>query len=270
MPLRESERGQLVIVLRDPTQRLISAFLNKMRVEPDPAPGALSRGRDRDRDRTSTRRRLSAVNNATKVDAMRVTMRGLRTDAERFNAYVNFTGGHLCDEHCMLGCQTKMVLGFGCNQNVDVSRRIDEAKSIIEAALFVGLTDHWLESVCLWHQMMHDAGPAFWPNEFQNERPGRLSETKLGRGAYNVSAYGVRAGQVVDPLDQKLYEHGRAVFLRNLDAFSACDVAVRRCDVADTARAPTGSGRGASPSEAPKGRERPRKVGRADPAAWRC
>lgn len=165
----------------------------------------------------------------------------------------------------------------------------------------VGLTDYWSESVCLWHQMMHDAGPALWPNEFQNERPGRLSETKTG-GTYNTSEYGVGAGHVVDPIDQQLYEHGRAVFLRNLDAFSGCDVAVERCG-AETTVPPTGRVEGSlgSPSSSPprsrqgqgsrearvhddvgmmapsKGKvkraeARPRKVGpgRSDPATWRC
>ena len=67
---------------------------------------------------------------------MRATMRGLRTDAERFSAYVSFNAEGLCDERCMLGCQTKMVLGLGCNQNVDVGHRIEEAKAIVEGALF--------------------------------------------------------------------------------------------------------------------------------------
>ena len=67
------------------------------------------------------------------------------------------------------GCQTKMVLGKTCSSVYSLSAAdLEEAKRIVENEfLFVGLTDEYDRSICLFHAML---GGVVRPNEFLNSR----------------------------------------------------------------------------------------------------
>ena len=73
----------------------------------------------------------------------------------------------------MTGCQTKMVLGFGCHQPMRLSA--NEVKQACAKVLspsafrFVGVTELWAESIALFHAML---GGTTAPAELLNTRPG--------------------------------------------------------------------------------------------------
>ncbi|EGD78963.1 hypothetical protein PTSG_01937 [Salpingoeca rosetta] len=60
------------------------------------------------------------------------------------------------------GCQVKMLTGHVCASRVDVTDALtDEAIRVMQAAAFVGITELWGESICLFHAKfggrVHDA-----------------------------------------------------------------------------------------------------------------
>lgn len=90
------------------------------------------------------------------------------------------------------------------HQHVDVAKqrlRTDFA--------FVGLTDRWDESICLFHAMF---GGQCRDLEFANVRPGAKSELELGN---NISTL----RDVVDEFDEPLYEEAKQIFESHLLKF---------------------------------------------------
>ena len=70
----------------------------------------------------------------------------------------------------IMGCQTKMVLGRRCSENVKLTKaKLENAKlRLRERFAFIGLTDDWNDSICLFHAMF---GKEPMPVSFQNSRP---------------------------------------------------------------------------------------------------
>lgn len=57
-------------------------------------------------------------------------------------------------------CQARMILGIHCNSPVQspiyftaTTAQREEALSLVRRFAFVGLTDYWQESICLFHAM---------------------------------------------------------------------------------------------------------------------
>lgn len=70
------------------------------------------------------------------------------------------------------GCQTKMVLGQRCSRNVPLTAaKLQVAKRRLrERFAFIGLTEEWNDSVCLFHAMF---GKTPVSVAFQNVRPSK-------------------------------------------------------------------------------------------------
>jgi len=68
------------------------------------------------------------------------------------------------------GCQVKMLLGRRCNENVRLTEaKLEKAKLNLRTRFqFVGLTEEWNDSVCLFYAMF---GSHPNPVAFQNVRP---------------------------------------------------------------------------------------------------
>lgn len=127
------------------------------------------------------------------------------------------------------GCATRMLTGKTCA--VDVSKegevdqaRVQEAIQMLEHMPFVGLTEEWDESVCLFHLMF---GGKVYRAEFKN---------------YHSSAIRNRdedIGEFVDEADEAIYAAAKARFesLRMKHAGKkkkACDVMMRALGSNDT------------------------------------
>jgi len=113
------------------------------------------------------------------------------------------------------GCATKMLTGRNCNDKSEV-RESDLQKAIQrvdEGFAFVGLSNSWEISVCLFHAMF---GGSCHSREFKNNnyaaanKKDEFWDTKKGR--WNESMLdGFR-----DYYDGRLYRHVEAVFNRRL------------------------------------------------------
>lgn len=77
--------------------------------------------------------------------------RGCTNEMDAFHTFVTWPD--------LRACQTKMVLGHFCNQNISLGEKeLKEAqRRIREDFLFVGVLEFYHESVCLYHQV----GPPF-------------------------------------------------------------------------------------------------------------
>eukprot|EP00049_Salpingoeca_infusionum_P001180 m.45868 g.45868 ORF g.45868 m.45868 type:complete len:311 (+) comp10902_c0_seq1:173-1105(+) len=105
------------------------------------------------------------------------------------------------------GCQTKMLLGIKCNKNVPVTDdMVERAIGRLKQFAFVGLTDEWNDSVCLFYRMF---GGDHTPNAFKNVRD---TADASGSHAY-VRSKGLEVFDVdVDPADWEVYQAAKAIF----------------------------------------------------------
>jgi hypothetical protein len=108
---------------------------------------------------------------------------------------------------CVQSCMTNMLIGNACGHE---EKRAEQLASNRQAALarlpllgFVGLTDHWDLSICLWHAKF---GGDCLPAEFANLRPGpnrvHYDERKLGSPSQFA--------------DQAIYERAADLFAQEL------------------------------------------------------
>ena len=105
------------------------------------------------------------------------------------------------------GCQTRMVLGQSCWSHEPLNHsELKAAQRRLEQFAFVGITDRYDESVCLFHAM---AGGSRGPVavEFEDVRRDAAAHT------HNTSH--LLTG-LKDPYDGPLYEKAVAIFERNL------------------------------------------------------
>lgn len=84
---------------------------------------------------------------------------------------------------------------------------VEHAKAILSAFQFVGLTEEWDMSVCLWHARF---GPSSCDiHEFQNARPGSYTSRNTSVPRYDTSTL---LGGFEDRFDGALYRHAEILF----------------------------------------------------------
>jgi hypothetical protein len=84
---------------------------------------------------------------------------------------------------CVENCTANMLTGRFCGDPGPAD--VDQAVKLIDKLGFVGLTDEWTLSVCLWHRKF---GGRIVPAEFMNLRPGVVSASKAGDVKYDEEA----------------------------------------------------------------------------------
>jgi len=91
----------------------------------------------------------------------------------------------------LLGCQTKMVVGYRCASDTVLTKtHMKKAKKRIERMGFVGITDDWNRSICLFHRQF---GGKIFDVEYRNEREGHYKKNEFRR--------------VNDTFDDELYKY---------------------------------------------------------------
>eukprot|EP00056_Hartaetosiga_gracilis_P006521 m.97287 g.97287 ORF g.97287 m.97287 type:complete len:338 (-) comp12492_c0_seq2:457-1470(-) len=119
------------------------------------------------------------------------------------------------------GCQMRLLVGIKCEFSSDAnpdSIRWDPSQEKVESALrmledenvipFVGLTDEWNTSICLFHAMF---GGDITPHEMQNIRPSVKSDA-------DINAW-KEIPLDSDPYDFALYQVAKTVFVKRLVQF---------------------------------------------------
>ncbi|EGD77314.1 hypothetical protein PTSG_08409 [Salpingoeca rosetta] len=120
------------------------------------------------------------------------------------------------------GCQTKMLLCKPCNRPKDpefwfyntTKQELETAIRLLrsEKISFVGLTDYWRESICLFHAMF---GGNITEHEFTNTRPGvsntaeDIHATMNHPGLEHISA-------ADDPADWEIFKVAKEIFVTRL------------------------------------------------------
>jgi len=112
------------------------------------------------------------------------------------------------------GCQVRMLTDASCSPFGPPTQpsKVGEAiRTLDEGFAFVGLTEEWELSVCLFHAMF---GGSCHSREFMNVRPSRRP-TKKQKGQYNLGA--LKGWK--DDLDGPLYAHAVSIFRANLEKY---------------------------------------------------
>lgn len=177
-PIRRTEFAQhpgapFVTMFRDPRKRLFSAYHNYKH----------SNGLD-----PQERARLLAT-------------------VKTIKDFVKFPG--------IAGCQTKMLLGYNCAAQVPITEEmIQKAIEIVkESFAFIGDTDDWNKSVCLFHAMF---GGKMYATSFQNMRN---TAARPGGAGYNKSAAEEAISIEDDPADWRIYQAAMEVYWQNRAKF---------------------------------------------------
>jgi len=116
------------------------------------------------------------------------------------------------------GCSVKLLNGKPCNDASNATEiMLAQAKDRLDGGFaYVGLTEEWELSVCLFHRMF---GGQCDEREFKNTRPGEQREEEED---YDTSI--LRGWK--DPLDGPLYDHARFMFWSNVAKY---DVSWESC-----------------------------------------
>lgn len=96
------------------------------------------------------------------------------------------------------GCQTKMFTGYQCSDhtaNISISSVLEARRVMSQYFAFIGITDRWIESICLFHAMY---GGKIRPVEIENVRPSPTTRF------YSSSEFDL----ISDPFDQMVYQFG--------------------------------------------------------------
>lgn len=125
------------------------------------------------------------------------------------------------------GCAVRMLTmgGEPCGWGRITGSVIRQALSTLAAFQYVGITEHWDLSVCLWHRMFGGGpGKPWWarcePAQFLNTRPGKAWQA----GAHGHSTAALEG--FVDTVDGRLYEAAKEIFRRNVERYN---VTVESC-----------------------------------------
>eukprot|EP00730_Choanoeca_flexa_P018320 TRINITY_DN88_c0_g1_i1.p1 TRINITY_DN88_c0_g1~~TRINITY_DN88_c0_g1_i1.p1 ORF type:complete len:228 (+),score=46.89 TRINITY_DN88_c0_g1_i1:11-694(+) len=111
-------------------------------------------------------------------------------------------------------CQTKMILGHNCAAKFTITEDLFQtAVARLRTFAFVGLTDDWDTSICLFHAMY---GGALKQVFFHNVR--NTSEA-VGHHDYQQAAYGNQLDVTDDPYDWRLYLEAVHMYLTKLRAY---------------------------------------------------
>ena len=115
----------------------------------------------------------------------------------------NTTMAEYLQEPQIANCQIKMVLGHRCYMKVDPSLlNVDKAiQRITSEHFFMGITDRWDESICLFHAWY---GGSTQPFELRNNRPTTKKEQEVENSTQDLDQY--------SDLDFKLFSRATQVF----------------------------------------------------------
>ncbi|EGD79370.1 hypothetical protein PTSG_09780 [Salpingoeca rosetta] len=117
--------------------------------------------------------------------------------------------------HLHRACQMRMLLGFECNRvdsvselAVQISRQdVEYALALLDSKFaFVGLTEFWRESICLFHAMF---GGDITPHEMANVRPGASVRVRVRPRPSDIDT-------AADAHDWELYQHAASIFVSRL------------------------------------------------------
>ena len=142
----------VVTFFRHPTQRLLSALVHFVGCYQQAGCACCSY-------RGSSGWGWSALTRHEAIHAVRLSNGSLAAVADVLRA-----------RHGLVSCQAKMLLGMGCHAPTDRLTRaqIASAAALVRDRLaFVGLSERYRESVCLWHATY---GGAVWSFEVQGSR----------------------------------------------------------------------------------------------------
>lgn len=125
---------------------------------------------------------------------------------------------------CVENCTANMLTGRFCGDAgaVDIDRAVD----VVNKLGFVGLTDEWSLSVCLWHKRF---GGRMLPVEFMNVRPGVLTATSGGSAEYATEEL---LGDWRPNADREVFKAAKRRFWREVGLHGlsreACDTITKR------------------------------------------
>jgi len=101
-----------------------------------------------------------------------------------------------------------------------MTKQVARALRAIEDLRFVGLTDHWMESVCLFHAM-HGSEPT--AAEFVNTRANGTNFWQAGWSPRSgITHYDEKALMWRDPIDEEIFRAALSRFNRDLAKFTTC------------------------------------------------
>lgn len=200
--------SNVVVMMRDPSQRVLSGYYRNLQ------------------DCSSLRAQYNCVPVET----------GIRCDGD-----IKGSGGvyernpdvisPLEYGKCVENCSANMLTGRFCGEVGTVDD--DGAVEIVDKLGFVGLSDEWELSVCLWHQRF---GGRVLPAELKNVRPGRMTVGSGGVGKYNRREL---LGHWKPKADSRVYDAASDRFWREIELFGIdrdeCDQTVHEAYVSSPA-----------------------------------
>eukprot|EP00045_Choanoeca_perplexa_P022311 m.9085 g.9085 ORF g.9085 m.9085 type:complete len:292 (-) comp9355_c0_seq4:73-948(-) len=148
--------------------------------------------------RDPRRRILSAYHYGLHVFGMSDEARATMTNSVKsVTDFIRFPG--------VAGCMTNLLTGHTC-ASVVTPGRAEQAIQVLRQAAFIGITDDWDASICLFHAMF---GGQPVPVEFHNVRP---TATLTARGQpYQHSAHKAISIEE-DPADWQVYQAALDIF----------------------------------------------------------
>ena len=218
-------KGKVVCFFRSPSQRLISAYWHAQHADGMPrSEWGLMRERISSIERDMSHWREKKADMPLSVFQRSTPREMLPLYRAAMKIYFEWEG--------IQGCMTKMLVGYRCADMVKVTPQM-EAKAAARLRgdfAFVGLTEEWDASICLFHQML---GRPAREIEFLNYRAGKMTRTKVGEAQANGTAGGAPSATsktydvavlsgMVDASDERTYAVAKKVFRANVLKFSRC------------------------------------------------
>jgi len=121
---------------------------------------------------------------------------------------------------CVAGCAANMLSGVHCGRKTRRPRpqnsydypRLFET---LDSLLFVGITDRWEETVCLWHEVLPRLNGKPYLQQTTNTRQSRMNECKTN--VKTILQQSEKWTETNDP-DWRIYKHGLELFEQRLAA----------------------------------------------------
>lgn len=227
------ENVRLVTMLREPAQRLRSAFSqivtknNWKQCCAQAETGGSMPGMSWGWDQKTRHAAIDAYSHGSGNVTM--PLDGNVTDNEGAQRYVQA----LEERNALWGCQTKMLAGYGCHESHALTQQeVQRAMHrVASGSDFVGLTERYAESVCLFHVKY---GGTVWDFEVEPGETPSFNKARAGSAAaeaepehwwhggdrdHDIQLYALAR----DRFDQDLAQHRQAMdeCLRSLPANSA-------------------------------------------------
>eukprot|EP00038_Savillea_parva_P031995 m.92710 g.92710 ORF g.92710 m.92710 type:complete len:479 (-) comp9970_c0_seq2:479-1915(-) len=123
-------------------------------------------------------------------------------------------------------CATKMLIGAYCARTRNITvHAFDEAIRRLQAMAFVGLTDAFDASACLFCRMFNVTPQPFMFGKRAHARPGQShhSHQLPGGGQRVPTTYAEQLDPAVDPLDHVVYEMAKQLFMSRLQQYGLWD-----------------------------------------------